>query len=213
MEKGTEQQQVDLNHTHELNERTKELKCLYGTFSLFNKMDVSLEKILQEVVDLIPSGLQFPEIACAKLMIADMEYRSERYMLSNWILTATIVANKKQVGVLEIAYTEKREDCFKGPFLEEEVFLLEAVASLIGQSIQRKALEDEKIKLYEEIKINYEKILSGFILICSSCKSICDEEGTWHQLEAYVQKKTNAKFSHGICPVCLKKLYSYLEED
>jgi len=118
----TDQRQVDLNHAHDLSERTKELKCLYGTFKLFNMMDVPWEKVLQEVVDLIPSGWQFSEIACARLMIGDMEYRSERYMQSKWILTTTIVANKEQLGIVEIAYSEKRQDCFKGPFLEEEVF-------------------------------------------------------------------------------------------
>nr|WP_319521998.1 hypothetical protein [uncultured Desulfosarcina sp.] len=57
-----------------------------------------------------------------------------------------------------------------------------------------------------------QKVLSGFIPICASCKSIRDEKGVWPQLEAYVQKRTEATFSHGICPECVKKLYPYLSD-
>jgi len=207
------QKQNDLKYQDELNERTKELKCLYDTFKLFNKMDVQLEKSLQELADLMPYGWQFPEIASAKILIGEKEYRSERYMKSNWILTATISANKEQIGFIEVAYAEKRPDCFKGPFLQEEVFLLEAVANLIGQSIHRKVLEEEKIKLYIDMKENYEKVLRGLIPICASCKSIRDEDGTWHQLEMYVENRTNATFSHGLCPACYKKYSVMLETE
>lgn len=213
MAKKTDQKKDNQNNVRDLNERTKELKCLYGTFKLFNKMDTPLEKILQEVVNLIPGGWQFSEIACARLMVGDMEYRSEHYSESEWMLASPVSINKEQIGVIEIAYIEKRQDCYKGPFLEEEVYLLDAVASLIGKSIERKTLEDEKIRLHQEMKKNYEKILSGLIPICASCKNIRDEKGTWHHIEAYVQNKTNAVFSHSICPDCMKKLYPYLEKE
>jgi K+-sensing histidine kinase KdpD len=51
------------------------------------------------------------------------------------------------------------------------------------------------------------KILSGLIPICASCKKIRDDKGYWNQLETYIQEHTEAKFSHGICPECMKKLY------
>ena len=51
------------------------------------------------------------------------------------------------------------------------------------------------------------KILSGFIPICSSCKQIRDDKGFWSQVEAYITKNSEAKFSHSICPKCVQKLY------
>jgi len=57
-------------------------------------------------------------------------------------------------------------------------------------------------KAHDEVKV-----LSGFLPICSSCKNIRDDEGYWHQVEVYVRDHTDAKFSHGICPSCAKKLY------
>jgi ligand-binding sensor domain-containing protein len=51
------------------------------------------------------------------------------------------------------------------------------------------------------------KTLSGLIPICSNCKKIRNDKGFWDQLEEYIQLHSDAKFSHGICPDCAKKLY------
>jgi PAS domain S-box-containing protein len=57
-------------------------------------------------------------------------------------------------------------------------------------------------KALEEIKT-----LSGIIPICSNCKKIRDDQGYWSQGESYVSKHSEAQFSHGLCPDCIKKLY------
>jgi hypothetical protein len=49
--------------------------------------------------------------------------------------------------------------------------------------------------------------LRGIVPICSYCKQIRDDKGYWNQVEAYVAKHTDAEFSHGICPDCMKKHY------
>ena len=51
------------------------------------------------------------------------------------------------------------------------------------------------------------KMLQGIIPICSHCKKIRDDEGYWNRFEAYIQKHSEAQFSHGICPDCARALY------
>ena len=51
------------------------------------------------------------------------------------------------------------------------------------------------------------KILRGLLPICASCKCIRDAEGAWTQMEVYIRDHSEAKFSHGICPECVQKLY------
>lgn len=51
------------------------------------------------------------------------------------------------------------------------------------------------------------KILQGILPICSSCKKIRDEKGSWKRIELYIRENSEADFSHGICPECVKKLY------
>lgn len=57
------------------------------------------------------------------------------------------------------------------------------------------------------IKAYQKKIdtLRGIVPICSYCKQIRDDKGYWNQVEEYVSKHTEAEFSHGICPECIKK--------
>lgn len=57
------------------------------------------------------------------------------------------------------------------------------------------------------------KTLSGLVPICANCKKVRDDSGYWHNVEQYVQERTEAEFSHGICPDCARKLYGeYLDD-
>jgi len=93
--------------------------------------------------------------------------------------------------------------------------LLDARGEVVGivESYQditdRKRLEDEKVGLITALEKSLEqvKLLSGIIPICSSCKKIRDDQGYWGQVESYISKHSEAQFSHGICPDCIKKLY------
>lgn len=51
------------------------------------------------------------------------------------------------------------------------------------------------------------KTLSGLVPICSHCKNIRDDKGFWQKIEQYVSERSEAAFSHGICPECAKKYY------
>jgi hypothetical protein len=51
------------------------------------------------------------------------------------------------------------------------------------------------------------RYLEGFLHLCSHCKKVADEEGQWQEIEQFVQKRSEARFSHGICPDCAKQLY------
>jgi hypothetical protein len=72
-----------------------------------------------------------------------------------------------------------------------------------------KRLEREReglIHSLEEARKNI-KILSGLLPICANCKKIRDDHGAWEQLEQYIHSHSEAEFSHGICPDCMKRLY------
>lgn len=49
--------------------------------------------------------------------------------------------------------------------------------------------------------------LRGLLSICASCKNIRDQDGQWQPIEKYIRDRTEARFSHGICPKCFPKLY------
>ena len=51
------------------------------------------------------------------------------------------------------------------------------------------------------------KYLEGLLPICSSCHRIRGEQGDWQVMESYIQERSDAAFTHGICPECAEKLY------
>ncbi len=77
-----------------------------------------------------------------------------------------------------------------------------------------KARVNTHIKLHRTLKelqnaLKDVQTLSGLIPICSSCKKIRDDKGYWNQVEAYIQKRFDAKFTHGLCPECIDIYYPW----
>ena len=82
--------------------------------------------------------------------------------------------------------------------------------ALIGLSWGKiKQTDEEKSKVIKELQTALERVktLSGMLPICASCKKIRDDRGYWNKIEAYIEKHSEAEFSHGICPECARKLY------
>jgi len=72
---------------------------------------------------------------------------------------------------------------------------------------ERKRAEEEREKLILALQdaIAKVKTLKGLLPICAWCKKIRDDKGYWTKVETYIRKHSDASFTHGICPECLKK--------
>jgi PAS domain S-box-containing protein len=84
-----------------------------------------------------------------------------------------------------------------------------AIVVVARDITQRKQVELERERLIQQLQEALAKVktLSGLLPICASCKKIRDDKGYWHQVETYFMEHSEANFSHGICPECVKKLY------
>lgn len=103
---------------------------------------------------------------------------------------------------------EIREGLFSGDIFESngtKYFL-----SVFVDISERKKAERERERTIKELQSASEQIkkLKGILPICASCKKIRDDKGYWEQVESYISMFTDVKFTHGICPDCMKKLYS-----
>jgi len=79
---------------------------------------------------------------------------------------------------------------------------LDLLVRSLRYAIERKQMVTELQEALSEVKI-----LKGFLPICSRCKAIRNDQGSWQQIESYIRERSEAEFSHGICPVCLKEFY------
>ena len=130
-----------------LRERVKELNYFYQLSTLNEKPNITLEEILQGVVELIPSSYQYPKITCGRIILGDQEFKTENFRETSWKQTANLIARGKRTGTMEVCYLEERPERDEGPFLEEERKLIDAIAERSGKIIERKQAEEEIEKL------------------------------------------------------------------
>ena len=73
----------------------------------------------------------------------------------------------------------------------------------------RKQIEAERELLIRNLRSAIEQIktLKGLVPMCSGCKKIRDDHGYWEKVESYLSRHADIKFTHGLCPDCLKSLY------
>ncbi|HUL01234.1 MAG TPA: response regulator [Nitrospirota bacterium] len=69
----------------------------------------------------------------------------------------------------------------------------------------RYSIERQMLLVQLENSLKEINILQGLLPICASCKKICDDKGSWTQLESYISEHSQALFSHGLCPDCATK--------
>jgi len=117
-------------------------------------------------------------------------------------LVVPIFREEKIVAVLGIG--NKAWD-----YTEKDIEFVSYFADVAWEITRRKQveemLEEERKRLQKAL--DEVKTLRGIIPICASCKQIRDDKGYWSQVERYISDHTNAEFSHGICPKCMKELY------
>ena len=107
-------------------------------------------------------------------------------------------------------------DYISKPFQTEEV--LARVKTHLKLRKLQKDVEEKNTRLRElnrdlQRALDEIKTLRGIIPICANCKKIRDDDDSWQRIEEYISAHSEAVFSHGICPDCVKKLYPDLDLD
>lgn len=137
---------------HNLSERVKELNCLYGISKLVEERNISLDKILQGVVDLIPPSWQYPEVTCACIKLKNHQFKTANFWETSWKQAETIMVNGERFGTIEVYYLEGKPESDEGPFLKEERNLIHVVAERLGHIIEHRLAENSLQSLYEQEK-------------------------------------------------------------
>jgi PAS domain S-box-containing protein len=146
---------------HNLAERVKELRCLYGMATIAEKSEITLDELYQEVANLLPSSWQYPEICCARITTEDKEFRTANYRDTKWKLCSDIKVGGVKAGAVEVNYLEERPALDEGPFSREERRLIDAVAERMGKITEHKRVEEELVRLSNAVKMSTDSIVIG----------------------------------------------------
>jgi hypothetical protein len=126
---------------HELQERAKELNCLYRVDELLNQSELPLEQILRGIVEILPPGWQYPHDCQARIVFENMTIESANFRPTTWVQSADIVVQGQIVGAVEVSYREQMPRSDEGPFLKEERKLIETIADRIAGHVMQRRLK------------------------------------------------------------------------
>jgi len=165
--------------------------------------------IREEVFDLFHAGRKKEAILITKGRGANHVAQLESKMLE-----LTSYARKKADSFMQLAEnSQARVEKISIGLVLAGVLLAVAIAFFTVRHV----FKVENVLVHERNELQKAlseiKTLSGLLPICASCKMIRDDKGYWNQIEAYIRDRSEAEFSHSICPKCAERLYSDLIEE
>lgn len=149
--------------TWELGERVKELRCIQQISSALEDPQGPLETLLGRVVEMIPPGWQYPEIAGARIRLRDQVHQTAGFRESEWIQREDIRAHGRVIGMVEVCYLEPRPQSHEGPFLHEEGDLLRLIADKLGHLVELRGAARAMYRLAYEDRLTGLPSRAGFV--------------------------------------------------
>jgi PAS domain S-box-containing protein len=137
----------------QLEERVKELNCLLGISRLVERNELLWAGLFQGVADLLPAAWQYAEIACARIIVEEEEFRTTHFQETPWKQSREIIVSGTPLGSVEFFYLEEKPRLVEGPFLKEEASLIDAVAERLGRIIERRRAEESLLRVHEDLQI------------------------------------------------------------
>jgi signal transduction histidine kinase len=135
-----------------LGERVKEMTCLYGIAEVASRPGISAGEVFREIVRLLPPAMQYPDITVGKIVIDGVVYATGEGEDAPYKLSADIVVNGENRGIVEVQYKEAKLDYEPGIFLQEEQSLIDAIAHQIGLILENRQAEEERSRLQEQLR-------------------------------------------------------------
>ncbi len=158
----------------EKTERLKELSCINKTNEIL-KGESDLNTVLRQIVLILPNAWQYPENTCARIKYDDKEYRSNNFVITKWRQKQEFSTIEDKNGIIEVFYDKEFPFIDEGPFLKEERDLINNLASLISDYINRikskkfigNYLNEERLKQKfqntQETLLGKRKLLQNFL--------------------------------------------------
>lgn len=184
---------------------------------------IKLQTEWGEVIDIAVPLLQ-GSLGEVRLGLSEAQVRQDVaaiIRLLTWLIVGVLAAGSVAVAIFDLIITrpiltlvavaqavsrgemDKRADLRSS---DEIGLLSKTFDSMIEK---RGQVEQEKEQLIADLQKALQEIqtLKGIIPICAACKKIRDDKGYWQQIESFIRERTEADFSHGICPDCAQELY------
>jgi pyruvate,water dikinase len=127
-------------HVRALQERAKELACLYHVEEQLGDPTLPPAEVLGRVAAALPAGWQHPEHCVARITCDGASYPPGARLDERWVQRADICDQSRRIGTIEVGYTRELPAADEGPFLAEERRLVDTIAAKIGRWFTQRRL-------------------------------------------------------------------------
>ena len=204
---------MDISERKKAEKKLKETEERYAALFERSLDPIVIYDVKGNMIDANPAALKIFQIEREELATQNFgDFLTEQQYQEVLEQANEIVESGSQKNLKEFMLTRK----------DNSIAWIETTGSLIlengspvaiqglGRDItQRKKAEKEQKHLISQLldALDNIKSLKGMLPICANCKKIRDDSGYWNQIESYIEKHSDALFSHGICPDCASDLY------
>jgi len=150
--------------TDSLQERVKELNCLYDIAHLIETTTFG-DALLQALVNILPAGWRYPALTCARITVGSREFQSEGFQTSAIKQESTLTVYGKNVGNIEIFFLGDEALYGTDPFLAEELNLIFIVAERISRVLERHQSEEAHRESEERYRQLYDSMMDAFACV------------------------------------------------
>jgi len=133
-----------------LEERIKEINCLYSLSKLVEQPGIPLGAIFQGTTELIRMAYQYPDFTCVRITFNGVKYITDNFDKSELSQHAQIKVGREKAGEIEVYYLGDNAESDEGPFFQEESELLDAVGEHLGRIAERRKTR-EKLELFRNL--------------------------------------------------------------
>ncbi len=139
----------------DLQERFKEREALRAIWETYSR-GLAQEEFLQRAVECIPPGFRFPDACAAQLVVGDRHYASPGFQETPWHIEWGVRIDGDVFGTLTVVYLTEQPDADSGPFLDEELSLLEEISSWLGFMIRSDATQRQLTENERRVRMSQE---------------------------------------------------------
>ncbi|MCF8265010.1 MAG: nucleotidyltransferase domain-containing protein [Melioribacteraceae bacterium] len=126
---------------YDLQERAKELNCVYKIEEAIGNRELNNQQVFEEVVAAIPPGWQYPHTCCAKILLDNKIFVSPQFQETIYSMHENIIVQEKPIGKISVYYKDKMPESDFGPFLKEEKKLIKTIADRLSHFILHQKLK------------------------------------------------------------------------
>ncbi len=136
-----------------LQERVKELKCLYELSKIAWEKENDLKAILTKTLEILPKAMQFPSLAEVFIRVEKKEYSTSNFNNCRWSVSSSLNVGNEKYGTIKVGYKPGEElKTGTDSFLKEERKMLKMVARALSLYIKRSHMEEEKKELQMQLQ-------------------------------------------------------------